>query len=266
MTMFKQMIGRGTRLYEDKNKYFFDILDFRGVTELFSDPDFDGEGCFVDPPFGPDTPKPKGGKGPTGGGGPCGNPPIPHKKTVFKGRRIRLEGERLLVLDMDGKELETTNVIDFTRKHIRQKYTSLHDFISSWSATDRHKVIMDELAEYAVLIDAVRDARPELRDLDIFDIICHVAYEQKPLTRKERANNVKKRNYFAKYEGKAREVLEALLDKYADQGILNLEDPQMLRLDPFSKIGTPMKIISLFGGRDGYQKAIHELEQQLYTA
>ncbi len=266
MTMFKQMIGRGTRLYEDKNKYFFDILDFRGVTELFSDPDFDGEGCLVDPPFGPDTPKPKGGKGPTGGGGPGGNPPIPHKKTIFKGRRIRLEGERLLVLDMDGKELETTNVIDFTRKHIRQKYTSLHDFISTWSATDRHKVIMDELAEYAVLIDAVRDARPELRDLDIFDIICHVAYEQKPLTRKERANNVKKRNYFAKYEGKAREVLEALLDKYADQGILNLEDPQMLRLDPFSKIGTPMKIISLFGGRDGYQKAIHELEQQLYTA
>lgn len=270
MTMFKQMIGRGTRLYEDKNKYFFDILDFRGATELFSDPEFDGDDVIIDPPVGPGTPGPGGDDGPTGGGGggngPGGEPPVPRKKYVFKGRGIRLDGERLMVLGMDGKELETTNVIDFTRKNIRQKYASLHDFINTWSATDRHQAIMDELAEYSVLIDAVREARPELRESDVFDIICHVAYEQKPLTRRERANNVRKRNYFAKYEGKMREVLEALLDKYADQGVLNLEDPDMLRLDPFSKIGTPVKIISLFGGKAGYQAAIRELEQQLYAA
>lgn len=266
MTMFKQMIGRGTRLLEYKNKYFFDILDFRGATELFSDPDFDGDGDIVTPP----EPPTEGGDGPTGGGGGGGTPPkgdpVPHKKYVFKGKGIRLEGERLMVLGMDGKELETTNVIDFTRKNIRQKYASLHDFLQVWSETDRHQAIMDELAEYSVLIDAVREARPELRDSDVFDIICHVAYEQKPLTRKERANNVRKRNYFAKYEGKMREVLEALLDKYADQGVLNLEDPQMLRLDPFSRIGTPVGITKLFGGPEGYKAAIRELEQQLYAA
>lgn len=269
MTTFKQMIGRGTRLYEDKNKFFFDILDFRGATELFRDPGFDGEDFIIDPPTGGEgggggAPTPPGG-GP-GGDPPGSEPPVERKKYVFKGRGIRLNGEQLMVLGMDGKELETTNVIDFTRKNIRQKYASLHDFINTWSATDRHQAIMDELAEYSVLIDAVREARPELLESDVFDIICHVAYGQKPLTRRERANNVKKRNYFAKYQGKAREVLEALLDKYADQGVLNLEDPQMLRLDPFSKIGTPVKIISLFGGKDGYQAAIRELEQQLYAA
>jgi type I restriction enzyme R subunit len=125
---------------------------------------------------------------------------------------------------------------------------------------------MDELAEYSVFIDAVREANPALKDSDVFDIICHVAYGQKPLTRKERANNVIKRNYFAKYEGKAREVLEALLDKYSDQGVLNLEDPNILTLNPFASIGTPVKIIKLFGGMDGYKQAINELEKQLYAS
>lgn len=266
MTMFKQIIGRGTRLYEDKNKLFFDIMDFRGATELFNDPEFDGESCDVPVGVaGGGTVVTGGGdagpQGPTGGG----KGGEKHKKHVFKGRNIMINGETVSVLGIDGKELQVTNVYDFTRGNILQKYASLNDFLISWNATDRHQAIMDELAEYSVFIDAVREANPALKDSDVFDIICHVAYGQKPLTRKERANNVKKRNYFAKYEGKAREVLEALLDKYSDQGVLNLEDPNILTLNPFASIGTPVKIIKLFGGMDGYKQAINELEKQLYA-
>jgi type I restriction enzyme R subunit len=267
MTMFKQIIGRGTRLYEDKNKLFFDIMDFRGATELFNDPEFDGESCDVPVGVaGGGTVVTGGGdagpQGPTGGG----KGGEKHKKHVFKGRNIMINGETVSVLGIDGKELQVTNVYDFTRGNILQKYASLNDFLISWNATDRHQAIMDELAEYSVFIDAVREANPALKDSDVFDIICHVAYGQKPLTRKERANNVKKRNYFAKYEGKAREVLEALLDKYSDQGVLNLEDPNILTLNPFASIGTPVKIIKLFGGMDGYKQAINELEKQLYAS
>ncbi|MDD6581369.1 MAG: DEAD/DEAH box helicase family protein [Bacteroidales bacterium] len=269
MTNFKQIIGRGTRLFPAKGKFMFDILDFRQATDLFHDPEFDGDtledpvdggddngdggngfpgGIIVDPPPGTG----KGKKGPK------------QKKAVFKGHNIAIVRETVSVIGADGRTLETTNLIDFTRKNIRQQYASLEDFLKRWNKESRKQIIIDELKEYDVLIDAVKEANPTLNDSDVFDIICHVAYGQKPLTRKERAENVKKRNYFAKYEGKAREVLEALLEKYADQGILNMENLDTLKLNPFTQIGSPVKIVKLFGGKEQYFAAISELEKQLY--
>lgn len=272
MTNFKQIIGRGTRLFPAKGKFMFDILDFRQATDLFHDPEFDGD-TLEDPVDGGDD----NGDGGNGGNGfPGGiivDPPPgtgkgkkgpKQKKAVFKGHNIAIVRETVSVIGADGRTLETTNLIDFTRKNIRQQYASLEDFLKRWNKESRKQIIIDELKEYDVLIDAVKEANPTLNDSDVFDIICHVAYGQKPLTRKERAENVKKRNYFAKYEGKAREVLEALLEKYADQGILNMENLDTLKLNPFTQIGSPVKIVKLFGGKEQYLAAISELEKQLY--
>jgi type I restriction enzyme R subunit len=168
------------------------------------------------------------------------------------------------VIGADGKTLETTNLIDYTRKNIQQQYASLEDFLHRWNKEQRKQIIIDELKEYDVLIDAVRETNPILNESDVFDIICHVAYGQKPLTRKERAENVKKRNYFAKYGEQARLVLEALLDKYSEQGVLNMENLDILELNPFKQIGTPVKIVKIFGGKQQYLNAIADLEKQLY--
>ena len=168
------------------------------------------------------------------------------------------------MLGADGKTMRTESVTDFTKKQIRKRYATLNDFIKYWSETERKRAIVDELKEYNVLIDAVRESNPALANADIFDVICHVAYDQPPLTRRERVNNVKKRNYFGKYEGKAREVLEALLEKYADYGILNLEDEDILDHDPFNKIGKPQKIVKLFGGPAQFEIALKELENEIY--
>lgn len=269
MTNFKQIIGRGTRLYPAKHKFMFDILDFRQVTDLFHDPEFDGETLTGgdDPPYGDN--EGEGGNGgnggeepPTNGGKKTKNPK--QKKTIFKGHNIEIVHETVAVVGADGRTLETTNLIDFTRKNIQQQYASLEDFLNRWNREQRKQIIIDELKEYDVLIDAVRERNPVLNDSDVFDIICHVAYGQKPLTRKERVENVKKRNYFAKYGEQARQVLEALLDKYSEQGILNMENLETLTLDPFTQIGTAVKIFRLFGGKQGYLNAIAELEQQLY--
>ena len=183
---------------------------------------------------------------------------------MFKGRNIRIEAEIVSIIGADGKTLETTNLIDFTRKNITAQYASLEDFLRRWRKDERKQIIIDELKEYDVLIDAIKEVQPSLQDSDVFDVICHVAYGKKPLTRRERANNVRKRNYFAKYEGKAREILEALLDKYAEQGVLNMESLEMLKLDPFKQLGQPTKIVRYFGGKEKYYQAIYELEQQLY--
>lgn len=273
MTQFKQIIGRGTRIYEfdeldkSKNKYFFDILDFRCVTDLFHDPEFDGE------------PISDGGDGTDGGdidggsGKPkphVNEPPLPpqspRKKHMFKGHDIVIQTEIVSVLGPDGKTMETANVFDFTKKNILNKYASLQEFLQSWSEAERHKAVIDELKEYDVLIESIMAASPELENVDVFDIICYVAFGQKPLTRQERADNVRKRNVFAKYGDSCRNVLEALLVKYADQGIVNIEDMDMLKLDPFKQIGSPVKIMKLFGGKEQYYQAVRELEQELYTA
>ena len=263
MTEFKQIVGRGTRLLKDHGKWHFEILDFRNATDLFRDPAFDGDPLpssgddpYRDPKRKPevpddvviidDDPKPK------------------KKKLVVNGQEIRIQTEIVSVLGADGRTLETTNITDFTRRSIRNRYATLDDFLHRWTETERKQAILDELADENVLIDAVRQANPTLEESDIFDVICHVAYGQKPLTRSERVNNVRKRNIFAKYGPECRAVLEALLDKYADQGILNMENPATLQLAPFSQIGTPVKIAKLFGGKAQFLQAVRELELELY--
>ena len=262
MTEFKQIVGRGTRLRTDKGKWHFEILDFRNATQLFKDPEFDGD---PEPPLvsGGNSP---GGSTPGGGGdGPTPPPPPPGpKKFIVGGHDIKITHEKVSYLGADGHTLVTESLKDFTRKNIRGKYASLDDFIKNWSAAERKQAIVDELKEYNVLIDAVREQNPLLAEADIFDIICHVAFDKKPLTRKERANNVKKCNYLAKYEGEARRVLEVLLDKYADNGIIELENENVLELPPFDKIGKPNKICKFFGGTIGFLKALEELENELY--
>lgn len=258
MTEFKQIVGRGTRLRPDKNKWHFEILDFRNVTQLFKDPAFDGD---PEPPEGIDNSGSNGGNG-----GTPQNTPLQHTpKYTVEGKDIRIETELVSYLGADGK-LISESVTSFTRKNILKRFENEKEFIIKWNTVNKKKAILEELQEYDVLIDAVRAANPKLAEADIFDVICHVAYGKKPLTRKERANNVKKRDYLTKYEGQARQVLENLLDKYATNGVLELENPEILSLDPFSQIGTSVKIMKLFGGKAGYDNAIKELEQQLYAA
>lgn len=255
MTEFKQIIGRGTRLHKDKGKWHLEILDFRNATAKFKDPDFDGD---------PEPPKKKGTRKYTIPEDPPQHLSEPHEKYTIEGKDIRIAHEIVSVLGEDGKTMKTESVQTFARTQIRRHFESLDNFINTWTEAERKQAIMDELKEYAILIDAVRESNPALKDADIFDIICHVAFDQPPLTRRERANNVKKRNYFGKYEGKAREVLEALLEKYAENGILDFEKANILEIPPFNLIGKPTKIIKLFGGPAKFEQAIKELEQQIY--
>ena len=255
MTEFKQIIGRGTRLRTDKGKWHLEILDFRNATAKFKDPKFDGD---------PEPPQGKRGKPYTIPEEPSSVVSEPHVKYLVEGEKIAITTEIVSILGEDGKTMRTESVTDFTRKQIRKRYATLNDFVKNWTEAERKKAIVDELKDYSVLVDAVREKNPALAHADIFDVICHVAFDQPPVTRRERANNVKKRNYFAKYEGKAREVLEALLDKYADYGILNLEDSDILDTAPFNKIGKPQKIVKLFGGLDKFEQALKELENEIY--
>lgn len=257
MTEFKQIIGRGTRLRKDKGKWHLEILDFRNATAKFKDPNFDGD---------PEPPRGSSHHGGGGGGAPTPTTVKSYEKYLIQGEQISIASELVSVLGEDGKTMKTESVTQFARKQIRRHYESLDEFINKWKAADKKQAIMDELQEYSILIDAVREKNKALKDADIFDIICHVAYDQPPMTRKERANNVKKRNYFGKYQGKAREVLEALLDKYAENGILDFEKADILEIPPFNKIGTPMKIVKLFGGPAKFEEAIKELEEQIYKA
>lgn len=258
MTEFKQIVGRGTRLRPDKNKWHFEILDFRNATQLFKDPAFDGdpEPYQNSRSYSRDDSEPVHVQESL-------EPYSPRTKYVVDGKDVRIETEIVSYLGADGK-LVNESITSFTRRNIRKKFADIDTFISRWSTTARKKAILDELKEYDVLIDAVREANPHLEEVDIFDIICHVAFDRKPMTRRERANNVKKRDYLSKYSGQAREVLESLLEKYATNGVLQLEDPTILSLDPFSKIGNAVKIMRLFGGKSGYDKAIKELENELY--
>ena len=255
MTEFKQIIGRGTRLRTDKGKWHLEILDFRNATAKFKDPKFDGD---------PEPPQGKSGKTYTLPEEPPSIVSEPHVKYLVEGEKIAITTEIVSILGEDGKTMRTESITDFTRKQIRKRYATLDDFVKNWTEAERKKAIVDELKDYSVLVDAVREKNPALANADIFDVICHVAFDQPPVTRRERANNVKKRNYFAKYEGKAREVLEALLDKYADYGILNLEDSDILDTAPFNKIGKPQKIVKLFGGLDKFEQALKELENEIY--
>jgi type I restriction enzyme R subunit len=276
MTEFKQIIGRGTRVREDYEKLFFTILDFRGVTELFADPDFDGDPVVIyepkggDPIVPPTEPPDDGGTG-TPGHEPGGTlispwPPIggePVKKYVVRDVPVQVINERVQYIGEDGK-LITESLKDYTKQNILKEYRSLDEFLTAWTKTHKKDAILTELEQHGVLLEALSEEVG--KDLDPFDLICHVAYGKPPLTRKERANNVKKRDYFAKYEGKAREVIDALLEKYADQGITAIDDIKDLEVTPFSSFGTPVQIVNdIFGGRDQYLMVVQKIQAALYA-
>ena len=281
MTEFKQIIGRGTRIHEETGKLYFTILDFKKATELFADPDFDGapvaqyvpgEGesvvppddftgvepgaeeteideVLVDPattPAGPDPDAPEGER---------------RRKYVVSGVTVSVVAERVQYYDKDGR-LVTESLRDYTKKAVLREYTSLGQFLGAWNSAQRKQVILDELLEQGVILDALED---ELgHGLDPFDVICHVVFGQPPLTRRERANQVRKRDAFTRYGEPARRVLDALLEKYADEGIVPVERTEVLRVRPFSEMGTPLELIGHFGDKAGFQQALRELETELY--
>ena len=266
MTEFKQIIGRGTRIREKEGKMSFVVMDFRNVTRLFADPDWDGP-IEQDDDYDPNRPPKR-----AGGGGEPWPPPPPPSPPPFKEKPIVDEngcpvvilGKTVSVYNANGKLLRQESIIDYTKSNILGQYASLDKFIRQWSQEEKKEAIRDELRSRGIDLEAMK-ADQHLEDVDDFDFICHVAYDKKPLTRKERANNVKKRDFLSKYSGVAREVLEALLDKYMNTGIYEIEKTEILKLDPFSKYGKPAKIALAFGGKEGYLKAVKELENAIYN-
>lgn len=259
MTQFKQMIGRGTRVREDQGKLSFVVMDFRGVARLFADPDWDGP-IEIDDDFDP-TPKPEPEPKPGPGPGPLPGDPIPY--VGEDGCQVKVLQEVVSVYDADGKLLRQENIIDYTRKNIRGAYADLRAFVNTWSKAEKKAAITEALANRGIDLEQIKRDQG-MADVDDFDFIIHVAYDGKPLTRRERAENVKKRDFLHRYSGVAREVIEALLDKYADDGIDEIEKTEILKLDPFRKIGKPSRIAKLFGGRKGYLQAIKDLENEIY--
>ena len=255
MTQFKQIIGRGTRVREDQGKLSFSIMDFRGVARLFSDPEWDGPVEQVDE-FDP-TKGPKKGKVVDPPVGPGEKPPMPYVDA--DGAKVHLIQETVSVYDTNGKLLRQENIIDYTRRNIRGDYADLGSFIRKWSETDKKEAIKEELKSRGIDLEKLKKDE-HMEDVDDFDFITHVAYDQTPLTRRERAENVKKRDFLHKYSGVARQVIEALLEKYANDGITEIEKTEVLRLDPFRQMGNPARIAKLFGGKEGYLKAVKELE------
>jgi type I restriction enzyme R subunit len=258
-------------------------LDFRNATDLFADPQFDGEPIRIKPvtedtdlggivdeeeentepiidiesgeeiDITPPTPQPESPLTP--------EPPRPREKVYVNGVDVSVLISRELHFDQHGKPI-TTSLKDHTKEIIKEQFASLDDFLNKWKGSERKEAIIAELVEQGVMVEALYEAVD--KQVDLFDLICHVAYDQPPMTRKERANNVKKRNYFTKYGDQARKVLEALLDKYADQGIENIENIQILTVPPINEFGSVTEIIKAFGSREEYEKAIKELENELY--
>lgn len=288
MTEFKQIIGRGTRLLEDYGKTYFTIMDFRNASRLFADPAFDGKPEVVidlggdDPVDEPETPTEEGEEGTGEDTGADGvkeddgeyvtddTPPFDDegedkpRKYYVGDVLVKVLSERVQYVDKDGK-LITESLIDYTKKNILEQYSRLDDFLRTWTEAEKKQAIIDELQDDGVLLDAVREELGKT-ELDDFDLICHIAYDKAPLTKKERAENVKKRHYLYKYSDVAKEVIEALLDKYANDGIKEIEDTKVLQLKEFQKIGSPMKIVKAFGGKEAYQKAVQDLENEIYYA
>lgn len=278
-TEFKQIIGRGTRINEEYGKTYFTIMDFRNVTNHFADPDFDGDPVMIkqvgenDDLTGtedetteeiitdiidgeeikfPECPEIEGG------GDIVEEPRV---KIRVDGVQVKVVNERVQYLGADGKII-TESIRDYTKKSIGEKFTSLDDFLNRWNASEQKKAIIDELEDQGIFFEPLKEEVG--KDFDPFDLICHVAFEAKPLTRKERAENVKKRNYFTKYGDKAQAVINALLDKYSDDGLVTIESTEVLKLDPLNKLGTPLEIIKAFGSKAEYMKALIELENELY--
>lgn len=282
MARFKQIVGRGTRLKEDKGKMAFYILDFANATDMFFDKDFDPE-IIYEPPTdtsgndegnGESTTGGSGNGGSTSGGNSGGNSgsgngggngdPQPRKKYVVKGRDVKVDGEQVYYLDENGKPV-TEQYTVYARRSILGTYATLDDFISKWNAAERKTAVADILENNGVMIDIVRELCPEIADADIFDIVCYVAYGQKnPPSRAQRAEKVRRRKFFDKFSGVARQVVETLLDKYAQNGIVEFEKRTILNQDPFTQIGSPKKIIKEIGSIEQYEKLITEIEEELY--
>ncbi len=282
MTKFKQIVGRGTRINEEFDKLYFTILDFRNATDKFADPDFDGDPIRIKPINGEEditTISDDGADDPIiddsgdeiiidGPGYPrvpvVNDPPSDYKKRpkqYINGVDVSVLVSRELYFDSEGKPI-VVSLKDYTKSIIQKNYASLDDFLLTWNQADKKEAIIKELQEQGVMVEALYEAVDQ--QVDLFDLICHVAYDQPPLTRKERANNVKKRNYFTKYGEQARKVLETLLDKYADEGVENIESIEVLRVKPFDEYGSPLEIINEFGSKQNYLEAVRELENELY--
>ncbi len=281
MTEFKQIVGRGTRVHEDTRKFYFTLIDFRGATSHFADPEFDGEPVQIYEP-GPDDPiAPPDDVPPIDDdGNPIPETPDPDeiivdsfpdpstpptggriKKIYVDGVDVRIIAERVEYLDENGK-LVTESLRDFTKAALKKRFASLDDFLKRWNGAARKQAIIEELAAEGLLLDPV--AEEVGKGLDPFDLICHIAFDRKPLTRRERAENVTKRDVFAKYGPQARAVLDALLAKYADDGVLDLDDPNVLRIAPINQLGSVVQLIRAFGDRHGFEQAVHELQSALY--
>lgn len=261
MTTFKQIIGRGTRIREKDGKTHFVVMDFRNVTRLFSDPDWDG-------PVEQDEGFQHGGSKPTGSdrGGGGKNPPDDPVETPIVDRdgcKVKIINKTVSVYDANGKLLRQEDIIDYTRTNIKGEYASLSDFICKWKESDKKKTIEESFTAMGIDLKALK-ADQGMEDVDDFDFICYVAYGKKPLTRKERANNVKKKDFFSKYSADAQAVLDILLDKYMNQGITEVEDIKVLSLADFANYGKPAKIVKLFGGKAQYEAAVRELEASIY--
>ena len=283
MTEFKQIIGRGTRLRPEFGKYYFTIMDFRGVTRLFEDKEFDGEPVQIkdvketeEMPVEEQTKEEiidiidEISKEET----VVDIPPnidltdieTPTRKFYVNGVEVVQVGERVQYYGKDGK-LITESLVDYTKKNLKEQFATMNDFIKKWSEADKKSAIIEELEEQGILFEELREEVKQKtgKDLSIFDLICHVTFDMPPLSRKERAEKVKKRNYFGKYSEKARAILNALIDKFADEGIMEIENRSILSFQPFDKFGTPVEIIKEFGGKDKYEEAIRELERELFN-
>jgi type I restriction enzyme R subunit len=282
MTEFKQIVGRGTRIHEDTKKYYFTLMDFRGAANHFADPQFDGEPVQIYEPGDDDPITPPEDTEPTGAGDDAvplepgedetilidpappsglGDGGARRGKIYVDGVPAAIIAERVEYLDENGK-LVTESLREYTRKALKKRFASLNDFLTKWNAADRKQAVVDALADEGLLLDPI--AEEVGKDFDPFDLICHVAFDRPPLTRRERAENVRKRDVFTKYGPQASAVLEALLQKYQDQGVLNLDDPRILQVPPFDAMGTPVQLIKEFGTRAGFEQAVHELQEALY--
>lgn len=265
MTEFKQIIGRGTRLRPKEGKTHFVVMDFRNVTRLFADPDWDGP-IEIDDEYTPKKPGayPEGGKNTGGIAEPPPEPYAPKPIINKEGCKVEVIYKTVSVYDVNGKLLRQESIVDYTKKNILDEYASLNNFIRKWTAQQKKEKIREMLLNEGIDLEKLK-AEQNMTEVDDFDFICHIAFDKKPLTRKERANNVKKRDFLSKYSGMAREILNALLDKYMNTGIYEIEKTDILKLDPFIKYGKPSKIASYFGSRDAYLKAVQELENEIYT-
>lgn len=262
MTTFKQIVGRGTRIEEEYGKYFFTVMDFKNATELFKDPDFDGDPVVIYEPDDDDDPVPPDPDPDPDDDDDDPDPPEGRKKIRVSGVEVKILAKTVEYRGDDG-QMVTESYCDYSRKHIRNEYASLDEFVNKWKSAKKKEAIVKELEEYGIELPKL--AEEVGKDYGDFDLICHIAYDQPPLSRRERADNVKKRDYFTKYGKEARAVLEALLEKYADEGVLTIESPKVLKLTPFDQMGTPVEIINdVFGGKAKYETALQELEREIF--